>query len=99
MCKMAGARLDQGLPLPTSVLPPFGGYKQWRKCTISISEREALGIVGYNHPACRSPRADPFEQGCAQRAEANVDQGRAWGFALMIKPPGKAHQVHVENHG
>ena len=69
ICKMAGARLDQGLPLSTSVLPPFGGYKQWRKCTISLSEREALDIVGRKHLACWSPHADPFK--AAGRAEAS----------------------------
>jgi len=81
ICKMAGARLDQGLPLSTSVLPPSGGYRQWRKCTIFVSEREALGIVGYKHPAAGRRVLIPL--GKAARREpkqAYVYQERTLGF-------------------
>jgi hypothetical protein len=33
-----------GSPHPSRFFPPFGGYQERRKCTISVSEREALAI-------------------------------------------------------
>src|SRR5258708_7972445 len=45
----------KGSPLIAGSSPPFGGYPRGRKCTISVSEREARGIIG---------------QSCPQRTEA-----------------------------
>src|SRR6202790_4931467 len=75
-----GGTVDQGPPLPTSVLPPFGGCRQWRECTISLSEREALGLVGYKHPARRSARADPFKAARREPKQADIYQERTLGF-------------------
>jgi predicted ATPase/DNA-binding winged helix-turn-helix (wHTH) protein len=87
-CEMARSRLDQWLPLRASVLPPFGGCQQWEKCTISVGEREALGIVGYEHPACNRrvlilsrPRVEPKQTDVIKNARS--------GFARIIEHPEK----------
>src|SRR5260370_1649441 len=67
------------------------------KCTISVSEREAVSVVGCKQPARRSP-CSSFWQARAQRTEASKRRSETClGFALIIQQPGKAHQVLVKN--
>ena len=99
MSRMAGVRLDQGLPLTTSVLPPFGGCKQCRKCTISVSEREAPGIIGCVQSACRSPRAGPFRSARGAESKLMSIKNARLGFVRTTEHLKKAREFRAQSHG
>lgn len=63
ICRMARARLDQGLPLSTSVLPHSGIRNNGEsvRSLLAGRKRQARWLQASRR---RSPRADPFGQSC-----------------------------------
>jgi hypothetical protein len=63
-------------------LPPFGGYRQWGKCTISVSEKEGRASPVYPFKAARRAEASR----CLSRMHAQVSHGQGHAAESWLVP-------------
>jgi hypothetical protein len=70
----------KGSPYPRRSSPHSGDANNGEKCTISVSEREAAGIVGCKHPAAGRRVLILLGKAARRTKQADVYPERKLGF-------------------